>query len=396
VALLMLLAANLHAQPHFDHVIIIIQENRTPDNLFGASGLPGADLQINPLGNPESLGALNEGPGNGHDHAAFLTQVAGEIPNTAYNYITSGADPYWSMAAQYGFANYMYQTNQGGSLPAHQFLVSATSAPSDTSDLFVSDNSIPGQRGETCKAPQDARVPTIAPNGDYGEVYPCFQRASLMDEIENAGLTWNYYAISGESLWDAPLALQNYYKSQNNVLNSKEVLADVKKGNLANVSWVTPGHGYSDHPGGGGSGGPAWVSSIVNAVGKSQYWKDTAILVTWDDWGGWADHVAPLKNDTGWCEIYCYSFRVPLLVISAYTPKGHVDNGTYDFGSILRFVENNFGLSLIGPGDWADSYTGDLSSFFEKEQTRREFVPIKARPLTDAELADTGPPDDDY
>jgi len=172
VAFATLLAVGLQAQtPHFNHVIIVIQENRTPDNLFGASGLPGADLQLNKsLGRPIYMGEPNEGPFNGHDHKSFLTQVAGEIPSAAYNYITKGAEPYWQMAAEYGFANYMYQTNQGGSLPAHQFLVSATSAPSDTSDLFVSDNEIKGSPGDTCKAPDNARVPTIASNGSYGKI----------------------------------------------------------------------------------------------------------------------------------------------------------------------------------------------------------------------------------
>ncbi len=141
-------------------------------------------------------------------------------------------------------------------------------------------------------------------------------------------------------------------------------------------------------------GGPAWVASIVNAVGQSAYWENTAILVTWDDWGGFWDHVPPLANDTGWCMEYCYGFRVPLLVISAQTPS-MVDNDVHDFGSILHFVEANFGLGNIGPGGWADSFADDLSGFFPDGLARRKFVPIKARKLTTKELADHGAPDND-
>jgi phospholipase C len=171
------------------------------------------------------------------------------------------------------------------------------------------------------------------------------------------------------------------------------VLTDIASGNLANVVWVTPAQAYSDHPAGTNGGGPAWVASIVNAVGASPYWQNTAIFVTWDDWGGWWDHVAPPVNSTGWCANYCYGFRVPLLVISAQTPP-MVDNDTHDFGSILHFVESNFGLGQIGPGGWADAWADDLSGFFV-QQAHREFRTVKARKLTKAELADRGEPDND-
>src|SRR5271157_591975 len=135
-----LLVATAVAQgTNFQNVILVIQENRTPDNLFGASGLPGIVVKLNTekgvgvdIGDPH-------GPGLPHKLSGFAREVDGHYPHDAYNYVTSGAQPYWDIAAQYGFANYMYQTNQGASFPAHQILVSATSAPSDTSDLFVAD-----------------------------------------------------------------------------------------------------------------------------------------------------------------------------------------------------------------------------------------------------------------
>jgi len=385
VSLLLLVAsASAHS---FEHIVIIVQENRTPDNLFGAAGLPGADVMANTTKGVAIT--LAKGPVLAHGHKEFLLEAAGKMPKGAYDYVTGDAQPYWDLAAQYGFANYMYQTNQGASFPAHQFLVSGTSAPSDSSDLFVSDDS---GKGYGCNAPAGSLVPTIAPDGSYGTVFPCFQRSSLIDLLAAAGLTWRYY--SAVALWNAPNALENYYQSKNLVLQPTKVLSDIANGKLANVSLVTPAGSYSDHPR-DADGGPAWVASIVNAIGKSAYWNNTAIIVTWDDWGGWADHVPPLKNGTGWCTVYCYGFRVPLLVISAQTPTGYVDNGVHDFGSILRFVEANFGLAQIGPGGWADSYADDLSGFFSGGAARRKFVPIKARRLTKRELADHSEPDSD-
>ena len=120
------------------------------------------------------------------------------------------------------------------------------------------------------------------------------------------------------------------------------------------------------------------------------YWQNTAILVTWDDWGGWYDHVSPLANNTGWCGSYCYGFRVPLLVISAYTPA-MADNQTHDFGSILHFVESNFGLASLG---YADAFADDLSEFFVPGKPR-QFLRVKARKLTARELADVGDPDEE-
>jgi phospholipase C len=378
----------------FQHVIIIVQENRTPDNLFGASNLPGGDLQISAQGTGETLASTKDNP---HSYEAFQAEAAGDYPVHAYNYVSSGANLYWELAAQYGFANKMFQTNQGPSLPAHQFLVSATSAPSNSSDVFVIDNGAQiggGASGATCKSDSNSYVVTIAPNGDFGQAPPCFDRDSLIDSLVDAGLTWRYYAATGKSYWDAPLSLQAYYKSSDNILDPPQVLSDIKSGQLANVSWVTPAGAYSDHPLGNTGGGPAWVTSIVNAVGQSDYWGNTAILVTWDDWGGFWDHVSPLANDTGWCEVFCYGFRVPLLVISAETPANYVDNDVHDFGSILRFVENNFGLGLLGPGTWADSYADDLSGFFNPHE-QREFIPIDTPGLTKEQLADHSDPDTD-
>jgi phospholipase C len=158
------------------------------------------------------------------------------------------------------------------------------------------------------------------------------------------------------------------------------------------VIWVIPTGQNSDHPGpNGNTGGPSWVSSIVNKIGQSPctdtvngkrltYWQDTAIIITWDDWGGWYDHEPPtlLSVPQQGQGDYQYGFRVPLVVVSAYTPQGYIDNLRYDFGSILRFVEHNFGIPE-GALNFADQRAAnDLTSFFNLNTSPRTFNLISA------------------
>ena len=145
------------------------------------------------------------------------------------------------------------------------------------------------------------------------------------------------------------------------------------------------------------------MAAIVNAIGHSTacdnntgYWNNTAILITWDDWGGWYDHepptiLAPPQGD------YQYGFRVPLVVVSAYTPSGYINNARHDFGSILRFIEHNFGIRQ-GALNFADARaSNDLTAFFNLNAAPRSFQNISApkdanfflndkRPATDPDV----------
>jgi phospholipase C len=133
------------------------------------------------------------------------------------------------------------------------------------------------------------------------------------------------------------------------------------------------------------TGGPAWVSAIVNAAGNSSctnadgssYWNSTAIIITWDDWGGWYDHEPPTLEGSPQGG-YQMGFRVPLIVVSAYTPQGFISNTREDFGSVARFIQQNFGIAE-GSLTFADARSAtDLTEFFSLGQRPRVFQAIKA------------------
>ena len=168
-------------------------------------------------------------------------------------------------------------------------------------------------------------------------------------------------------------------------LRPKDVLADIRSCNLQSLSWVIPAGQNSDHAGDpDNTGGPDWVAAIVNAIGTQPtcpngeaYWLDTAIIITWDDWGGWYDHESPTIRPLRQGD-YQYGFRVPLIVVSAYTPAGYISNSRYDFGSILRFIEHNFAIPE-GALTFADlRSTTNLTDFFNLDQPPRPFQRVSA------------------
>ncbi len=430
----------------FKHVVVIVQENRTPDNLFqglclppyGSTALCSAtpsasqyDIQASKWVNKNSSTGitqplpvpLDNKYDLSHAHSAFVamcdadpSSVACKMDGAAgitcsgtclsqpqFRFVNNGSgilNPYLTLATQYGWANYMFQTNQGPSFPAHQFLFGGTSAPSaadDAAGVFASENMSGTSKIAGCTAPTGTTVELITPNGGEDQkVYPCFEHQTMSD-ILPTGFTWRYYAPSAGSIWTAPNAIQHICESSgpggkctgqewsDNVdLKSADVLTDIANCNLRNGSWVIPTGANSDHAHVNDGGGPSWVASIVNAIGNSTacdsstgYWNNTAIVITWDDWGGWYDHEPPtiLPQPEG---DYQYGFRVPMIFVSAYTPKAYINNVRHDFGSILRFVESNFG---IAPGalNFADARAKtDLSAFFNLAQPPRSYQTVTA------------------
>jgi phospholipase C len=445
----------------FQHVILVIQENRTPDNLFQGLCTP---TTTNPkpcstkpssqqyniqtsgwLDNTSSKGWINPKAVQFglnydimHSHAAFTAMCDWNASSSrcmmdgaaheacdrvfkpcptgaAFGYVDNSAgvlNPYLELVKEYGWGNYMFQTNQGPSYPAHQFLFGATSAPSAADDgngIFAAENTAPAG----CAAPGATRVWLINPKGvEFRKIFPCFEHQTVADLLETRAVTWRYYGsrgVAGEwrdtaanGIWMAPNSIKHICLpvvnrtctgamwTPNVEFNPTAILSDISSCNLQGVSWVTPDSFNSDHTGDvRNTGGPSWVASIYNAVGQSKcknpdgssYWNSTAIIVTWDDWGGWYDHEPPLIEASPQGG-YQMGFRVPLIVVSAYTPAGLISNTPEDFGSVIRFIEQNFGIRE-GKLNFADaraslSGTGDLTEFFPSGNPPRGFKPIKA------------------
>jgi len=434
-------------QGTFQHIVIIFQENRTPDNLFHDPVLmaAGADIassgrnssgQVVPL-TPIPLGVSYDPV---HAHFAFVAMYDGgkmdgadkipiqcpstgcvpkPPPNPQFHYVDpTDVEPYFQMAEQYTFGDRMFQTNEGPSFPAHQFIISGTSAPTATSHLFVAEN--PGGFAGSfsiagCIAPPHESVPLIDATGkESTKMYPCTEHPTLTDELNANGISWRYYTPTAGVIWTAPNAIQHMcgpnapppYATKcvgddwvNHVVlftaqEPAPILTDIANHQLPAVSWVIPAGQNSDHPSfPNDNGGPSWVAAVVNAIGNSSYWANTAIIITWDDWGGWYDHVPPPKivdDGTSWGSGYVYGFRVPLIVVSPFARPAYISHATHDFGSILNFVEENFGLASLG---YADAYNpDDLLDCFNLKQTPLTFRTIPAPLDADHFLHDTTPP----
>jgi phospholipase C len=407
------------------HVVIIVQENRTLDNLFhDFPGADTADYGKDSKGDvvrlkPESLTKPMD---LDHRHVAYVTEydqgkmdgfdlvhsrckmrhAGGCRPGDLHAYgftPEKEVEPYWALAKAYTLADHAFQTNQGPSFPAHQYLVSGTSKTFDNSPFWAAENPRGNHVGPSggCDSEPGTHVTVIDSEGvESGGVFPCFARISLMDRITGAGLTWRYYqAHLGPGLWNAPDAIRNLRYGEGYrtdvVSPPKRVLDDIADGKLANVVWVTPTTRASDHSGETDGSGPSWVASIVNAIGESRYWNSTAIFITWDDWGGWFDHVAPRKINA-----YELGFRVPLIVVSPYAKHHYVSHVRYEFGSILKFTEKAFGLM---PLETTDVRSNDLSDCFDFSLPPSRFKRISAplgRDYFLSQPVSNDDPDDDW
>jgi phospholipase C len=400
------------------HVVVIFQENRTPDNLF--HGLPNADIAnsgVNSLGQTIPLQpiTLANRYDLSHQHSAFVRMydngkmdgadkvpactppTPGCPPNPQFQYVNpSEVAPYFQLAEQYTFGDRMFQTNQGPSFPAHQFIISGTSAPTATSNLFAAENT---NGGTGCTAPLTAWVWMIDPSGiESSKMYPCFEHPTLLDLLDAKSITWRYYTPSPGSIWTGPNAIRHLRLgpdwSNNVILQNTQILTDISNKQLPTVSWVIPTGQASDHPGSNNGNGPSWVASIVNAIGGSSYWANTAIIITWDDWGGWYDHVPPPKvihDGTSWGSGYVYGFRVPLIVVSPYAKAGYISHVTHDFGSILSFIEKTYNLPSL---EYADARADDLSDCFNFNQSPLQFQTIAAPLSAEHFVNDRTPPTD--
>jgi phospholipase C len=256
------------------------------------------------------------------------------------------------MAQSYVLADNMFASNVDASFVAHQYLIAGWA-----------NHAANYPAGYTWGCDNSNEVATVTEEREIGPDEPdCFTYKTLATELDTAKFGWRYYTVAEGfggptgyfwSAFDAINAVRNGPEwttgSNPKVLSSpgpEAVLTDIAANNIpVGVTWVTPWLAWSDHASSGSNEGPAWVASVVNAVGaNTAMWNSSAIFVVWDDWGGWYDHVPPQYLDYDGL-----GFRVPMLVISAYAKQGYVTHVPYEFGSILKFAEYNFGLPPVTP-----------------------------------------------
>jgi phospholipase C len=383
-----------------DHIVFIVQENRSFDNLF--QGYPGADTR--PYGYDHKGNKVQLQPVSlatqyviDHSHKSMFAACngTGKLPGTncrnngfdlepsfggpksypEYVYVPhSDSKPYFDMAHEWVLADHMFQSHLDESFVAHQYVIAAQAQRSvDLPD---------GQWG--CGGnPSYDLVETLTDRRTVGPSQPaCFDYKTLGDELDDAHLTWRFYtskfgspSSDAGSYWSGYQAVKHIYEGpdwkKDVITPQTQFISDVGNGTLANFTWITPTCVNSDHVNCGGGFGPSWVASLVDAVGNSQFWNTTAIFVIWDDWGGLYDHVhPPYKGYDG------LGFRVPLLVISPYAKENYVSHVQYETASVLTFAENLWGLPRLAAAD--KRATSPAADCFDFTQQPRTFVPIQA------------------
>ena len=295
------------------------------------------------------------------------------------------------MAAQYVLADQMFASNfDASSYVSHQYIIAGRAAAATNYPY----------NWWGCPGGASDKIQTILKNPPRSlgaQVPVCFNYRTLGDELDDAGLSWAFYAgkigqsppspcrggasdtspdySQGNGIWSAYQAVKHICYGpdwKRNVISPQtQFFTDIKQGKFRTVTWIVPTCKNSDHAGCYSDTGPSWVSALVNAIGKSGFWSTTAIFIFWDDYGGWYDPEPPAYVDYDGL-----GFRLPLLIISPYAKRGHVSHVQYEHGSILKFVEDQFGLGRLAASDTrANSPENDC---FDFSQPPRKFVPIKA------------------
>ena len=314
----------------------------------GTGTIPGTDCKMD--------GWNNELATNGHP------------PNPAYAYVPqSETKPYWSIAKQYVLADHTFASNFDGSFVSHQYAVAAYASRAVDYPTRV----------WGCEGGPSDTVATLTGRRAIGSsIAACFDNPTLAAEADQAGVSWRYYAgsIYGDGgLWSA-------YQADRRNLQRPRLEGEGHRSTVTFSHRRCGGKTFADNVGradvrslgsrGSGYGkGPTWIASVVNAVGKSKFWDSTAVFIMWDDWGGWYDPVKPrYVNYDG------LGFLVPLLIVSPYAKQGYVSHVHYETASVLRFIEDNFGLGHLAASDTRAS--DPAADALDYHQQPRKFVEI--------------------
>jgi phospholipase C len=410
------------------HVVVMVQENRSFDNIF--AGFPGANTVMEGACKPAKWATwckgshtvklrsvklergvgLAKGTDIDHSHHGWEIECDATASNVCqmdgfdlirygesgggylaktfpYAYVDrTEVKPYWDLAKAYTLADAMFFDETASSFIAHQMLISGTVQLKN--GAWVTDQPLYPPWG--CDSVPGDKAPILYPNGKVKYkpgIFPCFTWATIADLLDTNHVSWLDYVdvypnypkpgdFSG-GVWNGFRAIKKIFRGPDWKTNisapNTNIFSDITSGKLPSVSWVIPTLYDSDHPASGCNGGPWWVTKVVNAIGTSQYWKDTAIILVWDDWGGWYDNAPPAIVNPS-----TLGFRVPMIVISPYAKPNNVAHTQYDFGSILKYIEETFNLGSLGTDD---ASANSMQDVFNYSQTPNAFT---AAPLPKA------------
>jgi phospholipase C len=381
------------------HIVVLVQENRSFNTLF--AGFPGANTAMEGRCAParwckgSHMVKLHSVPlqsnvGLCDSHACFETECDPNASNVCqmdgfdllrfgvgsggtlaklypYAYVDRAeTKPYWNLAHGYALADEMFFNNTSGSFVPNLIVLRGSVRINDRESLVGPAVDPP----YGCNAPPGDDTEVIHKDGrvTYNGPLPCFDWASIATLLDAKSVPWKYYVDDGSDFsgnaWNGFTAFKQIYHGpdwKRDISSpNTNVFDDVKSGSLPAVSWIIPSFYDSDQAGVGCNGGPWWVTKVVNAIGKSPYWKSTAIVVVWADWGSWYDNAAPAQiNYTS------LGFRVPMIVVSPYARPGYVSHTRYDFGSILKFMEQTFKLGSLGTTDRSAASMEDVFDFVQ-------------------------------
>jgi phospholipase C len=311
------------------HVLVLMQENHSFDNYFGtfpgADGIP-AGTSVDGVAPFHLAQAVTSNPPHSAEAAAAamnggrmdgFVRVAGTSDPMGY-YDGRDLRNYWAYARRFALADRFFSSFAGPTLPNHLFLVAAQS---------------PG-------VTRNIRTP---PGGS-------FRFPSFADALDGAGVSWKCYVGQRDPLGFGalnPLAgFSTLRKKPRSFAATGELFRDLRSGSLPSVAWIFPSQEESEHPLTDVRVGMWYVTAIANALMKSSAWESTVLVVTWDEYGGFFDHVRPPTREGA-----TLGPRVPALVISPYARAGMVDHTTYDSASILRYIEDLFDVPPLTARD---------------------------------------------
>ena len=374
------------------HFITLMQENHSFDNYFGtysgADGIPpGTCIPWDPE-DPET-GCVEPFPiGDraivdlGHSLTTFEAQYndgamdgflkvfadqedTGDLPAGYYD--DNDLPYYWNIADEYVLFDRFFTSAKGGSVPNHFFWVTGT--------------------------PGNPDADTLLPDG-FDHV------PTIFDQLEAAGISWKFYVQNydptitfrnpelgdrGAQIVWVPILNYNRFLDDpalfNKIVPFDDFFTDLENGTLPEVSYMVPS-GASEHPPGSIQAGERFVQSIITALMRSSVWDKAAFTWTYDDWGGWYDHVTPPQIDK-----WGYGFRAPSLLVSAYAKQGYVDSTELDFTSLLKFIEVNWGLEPLAARD--ESANSIHSAFDFDQPPRAPILLTRAREPVVLEIPNT-------